>query len=392
MAKNKTLIFCSTRALYPPYLKAAEILVAQHGLTGHIITPEDHIDSPVWQPSGPISRATFDSKSTPLTVHFLPAKMNNAGRFGFLPSDFSRLLKLLDPDYVWIHEEFWQGIAFQVLWHYRFRRGQRIVACVMINHIKRSLPLFSRGFLSRTRLKQILLWPRLDGVMACATKTMDCARRMGLPRSVPVHVNFLPVFGPDYAAPDSIPLPWRRNESFIVGFAGLISEQKGWRVLAEAVERLPEKFKLVIAGDGPQVNELKACIERPGLNGRAIFLGLLSKARLLATYPIFDVFVLPSVTLPYSVEQFGAVLAEAMGCGVPVIGSSSGAIPETIGNAGLVVPERDPDALAGAILKISEEERLRVQFSAAGKERFQAHYSCESYADSISKLFSLNQN
>ena len=58
----------------------------------------------------------------------------------------------------------------------------------------------------------------------------------------------------------------------------------------------------------------------------------------------------PSVTiLPDHREQFGRVLIEAMAAGVAVVGSSSGAIPEVIGDAGLVVPERDPAALANAI-------------------------------------------
>src|SRR5207249_9367682 len=73
-------------------------------------------------------------------------------------------------------------------------------------------------------------------------------------------------------------------------------------------------------------------------------------ARLPGCPKDLDALVLPSVTiLPMHRDQFGRVLVEAMADGVPVIGSSSGAIPEVIGDAGLVVPERDPAALAQAI-------------------------------------------
>lgn len=72
--------------------------------------------------------------------------------------------------------------------------------------------------------------------------------------------------------------------------------------------------------------------------------------------------MLPSLTTPRWKEQFGHVLIEAMACGVPVIGSSSGAIPEVIGDAGLVVPEGIPGALAEAInlLRISEIQRMSL--------------------------------
>jgi glycosyltransferase involved in cell wall biosynthesis len=75
-----------------------------------------------------------------------------------------------------------------------------------------------------------------------------------------------------------------------------------------------------------------------------------------------DVLVLPSVTiLPLHREQFGRVLVEAMAAGVPVVGSSSGAIPEVIGDAGLVVPERDPRALVAGQLRRIVKEALQRQ-------------------------------
>ena len=91
------------------------------------------------------------------------------------------------------------------------------------------------------------------------------------------------------------------------------------------------------------------------------FPGRPSKKELLATYPKFDVLVLPSLTTPDSVEQFGAVLAEAMAWGVPVIGSNSGGIPETIGQAGIIVPEGDVPALARALASLIRQEYPRLE-------------------------------
>jgi glycosyltransferase involved in cell wall biosynthesis len=206
---------------------------------------------------------------------------------------------------------------------------------------------------------------------------------------VPVSVNYLPVFGPDDAAEEGISLPWSRDDSFIIGFAGLLSEQKGWKVLLEAVERLPYSFKVVLAGDGEQRSELEAWLKRPNLQGRAFYAGLLPKRQLLATFPLLDVLVLPSITTSYSVEQFGAVLAEAMACGVPVIGSDSGAIPETVGQAGLIFPEGDSDALTKAIVHLSNDEEGRWQAIANGLENFRNIYCCEIYSRSIADLLKI---
>jgi glycosyltransferase involved in cell wall biosynthesis len=312
-------------------------------------------------------------------------------RFGFEKIAFKLLLKCLRPDYVWIHAEFWQAITSQFLWYYRFNQHPRLVAYVAVNHIEKRTPLVSITwpFLSRTRMRQLLLWPRLDGVSACATKAMECALRIGLPKHVPVAVNNLPVVGPDETSPEDVQRRWQKDDSFVVGFAGALTRQKGWKVLLAAVERLPERFRLVLAGDGEQLAELKSWLQRPGLRGRVCYLGLLPKAQLLAAYPLMDVLVLPSITTPNSVEQFGCVLAEAMACGVPVIGSDSGAIPETIGDAGLVVHEGEPDALADAIFRISENQALRQSASLRAMQKYRSSFSCEAYARSVAQLLGL---
>jgi glycosyltransferase involved in cell wall biosynthesis len=389
--RQRTFLFCSSIALYSPLLRVAEIITRDHRLDGHVIAPQECSVSSHSLTLWGCRPGDADPSNTQLPVHFLAAHKGDVERFGFAPPSLTRLLKQLKPDYIWIHEEFWQGIAQQILWHYRFKRQPRLVAYVAVNHIKQATPLFSwkYPFFSRTRLKQLLLWSRLDGVAACAGKSKECARRLGLPGKVPVVVNYLPVFGPNEAAGEGIDLPWPRGDSFIIGFAGLLSEQKGWKVLLAAVALLPPRFKVVLAGDGEQRSQLEVWLQRPGLQGRACYAGLLTQKKLLATYAQFDVLVLPSITTPHSVEQFGAVLAEAMACGVPVIGSDSGAIPETVGEAGLIVPEGDAAALAQAIQKMSADVDLRRQAITRGLERFRTHYSCESYARSLAEALFL---
>jgi glycosyltransferase involved in cell wall biosynthesis len=101
-----------------------------------------------------------------------------------------------------------------------------------------------------------------------------------------------------------------------------------------------------------------------------------------------DILVLPSISiLPLHREQFGRVLVEAMAAGVAVIGSSSGAIPEVIGSAGLVVPERDPGALAAAIDRLLGDANQRQALIDRGRQRVQERFAWPVIAAQTRDLF-----
>jgi glycosyltransferase involved in cell wall biosynthesis len=96
-----------------------------------------------------------------------------------------------------------------------------------------------------------------------------------------------------------------------------------------------------------------------------------------------SILVLPSLTTPTWKEQFGHVLIEAMACGVPVIGSDSGAIPEVIGGAGLVVPEGNVEALAAALRGLISTPLLHADLAARGRARVLSHYTNEAVASRL---------
>ncbi len=82
-----------------------------------------------------------------------------------------------------------------------------------------------------------------------------------------------------------------------------------------------------------------------------------------------DVLVLPSRTTPEWVEQFGHIFLEAMAMGVPVIGSSSGEIPNVIGDAGLVFKEGDTAQLAAYLGRLYRNKQERSHFAEIGKKK-----------------------
>ncbi len=165
-----------------------------------------------------------------------------------------------------------------------------------------------------------------------------------------------------------------------VGFIGRFEPVKGLDVLLQAFERLTTRASLVLIGRGS---------ERPRLGGEGVHvLSSVAYEQIPSVLKALDVLVLPSVTiLPLHREQFGRVLAEAMAAGVPVIGSSSGAIPEVIGDAGLVVPEREPGPLADAIDAVLSRPELRQQLIQRGRERAAARFSWSIVADQTAALF-----
>jgi glycosyltransferase involved in cell wall biosynthesis len=96
--------------------------------------------------------------------------------------------------------------------------------------------------------------------------------------------------------------------------------------------------------------------------------------------------VIPTETTKRIREQFGRVIVEAMACGVPVVGSTCGAIPEVIGDAGLIFPEGDSRALADALGQMLTDEALRKRLSVAGQQRVE-QYTWDRVAEKTYQLF-----
>jgi glycosyltransferase involved in cell wall biosynthesis len=247
----------------------------------------------------------------------------------------------------------------------------------------------------RTRLanfRREQLWRRYDGVLASAAKSAEAIRAYGMPESVPISIAWLPSLPPPHTTDNGNAsfLPQKREGEFFVGFAGRITAAKGWRVLLAAMTELPENFKCLVAGAGEEEAELRLWCQVPAICSRVRYFGVLEKERLWSFYRALDAFVLPSLTTSHWTEQFGLVLAEAMACGVPVLGSTSGAIPEVIGDCGLVVEENNPAALAQAIQTLAADPELRGRCKEAGLRRFEREFTARAYAARIAKVLGMN--
>lgn len=164
--------------------------------------------------------------------------------------------------------------------------------------------------------------------------------------------------------------PFEMDGRVRIGFIGRLDPIKRVVDLVDAVGLLPEAFELAIYGQGPEERRTAAKIEEGHLGGRVKMKGSIEGP--WGALAEMDVLVLPS-----EAEGFGLVLIEAMAAGVPVVATDVPGIRDVVQNGvnGLLVPVRDPAALAKALRRLEEDSRLRKSLIEGGKLSVQERYS-----------------
>ena len=206
----------------------------------------------------------------------------------------------------------------------------------------------------------------------------------------------------DTATPAITPHPI--DGKFKILFVGRHIERKGICYLIEAAKYLPrDQFEIRIVGVGDLTDKLKAqaanATEARSNNGAAfepaeiIFTGKLSPEALANEYRTANVFTLPAIVdSKGDTEGLGVVLIEAMELGLPVVASNVGGIPDVVvdGVSGILVPEKDPEALAGAYRRLAAEPELVKQLLAGAQKRIAECFSwdkiVERQIDSYKKI------
>lgn len=190
--------------------------------------------------------------------------------------------------------------------------------------------------------------------------------------------------------PHHIP-PWKpppRDHGarpFTVGYAGRLVPQKGLDHLLEAVSRIPGT-RARFVGNGPLLEHF----ERQVAEGFPLEIVTdVDHASMASAYASFDVLVLPSLTTPTWTEQFGRVLVEALWCGVPVVGSSSGEIPWVISTTrgGEVFREGDVAQLQSILERFKASPELRRDMAARGRQAVERLFSVEAVTCTLAEAF-----
>lgn len=284
-----------------------------------------------------------------------------------------RLIDELRPEAAFLEAEMTSAAAFQ--WSRPLRRRGIPYGVQAAENLERPWPLPARLF---RRVS-------VGGASFVASRSPTAASlarrvRADVPTPVvPHHVPAWPEVGDISTG--------RREHGFVAGFAGRLVPEKGLDTLIDAAAGL-DGVAVRLVGNGP---------ERERLTARAVALGVplridtdVRHEQMASAYAGFDALVLPSRTTPTWMEQFGRVLVEAMWCGVPVIGSSSGEIPWVIESTGggLVFEEGDSAALRAAIVELRDFPERRRELGLQGQAMVRETFSVEAVARSLNAALS----
>ena len=173
------------------------------------------------------------------------------------------------------------------------------------------------------------------------------------------------------------------QDRILVGIVATLRSWKGHAFLIEAMTRLPENIELVIVGDGPQREALEQRVANLGLRGRVRMQG--QQADVLPWLRALDIFALPS----FANEGVPQALVQAMLVELPCVTTPIGGIPELAEHerTALMVPPRDPAALAAAIERLAGNEGLRRELGAAARKHCVEGYSYERMLDRMEAIY-----
>ncbi|WP_324718209.1 glycosyltransferase [Carboxydochorda subterranea] len=285
----------------------------------------------------------------------------------------ARLWKAVRPQVVHVHEEPFSLSAAQALALAGLLRPRAaMVFEAWQNLYKRYPPPFS--WVERRVLS------RADHLIAGTSEIQDVLVRKGA--KVPISVVPLGTSMDDFRRVDdpAIRATVRGGASFVIGYVGRLVPEKGVATLLKAAALLEGAWHVVVIGQGPERPALEELARQLGIHHRVSFLGALGHSDLPGYLSAMDVLVLPSLTTPRWKEQFGRVLIEAMACGVPAVGSSSGEIPRVVGDAGLVFREGDSNDLARCLRLLQSDSMLSAQLGMSGVDRVAKHFTWERVA------------
>ncbi len=349
------IVMLSKALVTGAYQRKCELIAAHDGVELTVLTP------PAW--GGQHLERVYTQG---YALREIPVRLGRSFHLHHYPT-LKQALESLQPDLVHIDEE-----PYNYATYHAMRQSQSL-------RVRPRLLFFSWQNIAKT-YPQPFAWfesavlSGVDAGIAGSSAASHLLRAKGFQK--PLHV--IPQFGVDEHA--FSPGRKRRGDNLVVGFAGRLVPEKGVDTLLQALTPF-DNTRAVIAGDGPAAEDLRDRAMTLGIDWRVKFLPQLPSTEMPDFYRSLDVLVLPSRTQSNWKEQFGRVLTEAMACGVPVIGSTCGEIPNVIGEAGLIFPENDASALSGQIQMLLNNEELRQQLGVLGRARALECFTMKHIAD-----------
>lgn len=337
------------------------------------------------------SRLLFGGKFLGPTIegldHFAPSSMNIKHQLQFLllgsNSEIERKLNEFKPDL--IHAHF--GLDSLMILPIAKKLGVPLVTTFhgfdistsRFGLIRSGKPVYINYALFQNKLK------RSGALFICVS---DYIKSLAIKSGYPENKLVTHYMGVD---PDMFSLAEPCEEKLSILHIARLVEKKGTKYLIEAFAKLVKKYPqatLTIIGDGPLSESLQ--ILAAPYSDQITFTGAIPRSKVIEYLKLANVFVLPSVTAANGdSEGLPTVILEAYASGVPVIGTYHSGIPEAVveGETGYLVPERDVNALAGALDALLADENLRKRFSQSGVALVQNRFDIRKQSASLEKHY-----
>ena len=329
-----------------------------------------------WQAKGWQKFLQLETPYPDLTVY--KSKIWFSGRVGafiYAPWTVLRAIKEFRPDIVHVEQEVFSLSGFELALISRLFNLP--IAYFGWENINRRLSL-PRQLMRRFVLNTAKL------IVAGNKEGENLLRQWGYQKTIAV----MPQLGVD----SSLFAPKQRHQQnkFVIGYLGRMLYQKGIDILFSAAKHLSQEnysFKIILCGSGLDHEQLKADAKQQDVSHLIEWRDGVSHDCVPEVMNEFDVLVLPSRTVDTWKEQFGHVLIEAMCMNIPVIGSSSGEIPNVIGRDDLVFPEGDSLALAQIIKRAMDKPEWYESVKKYGRDRVEQNFTHERIAQRLIELW-----
>lgn len=241
---------------------------------------------------------------------------------------------------------------------------------------------FPSNFITKSMLKYVL---------SCAKYIFSTSKAMVLQTSKftnkPMEIT---PFGVD----TNVFHPIEKSNSDDVKIIGCVKSLETYYGIHNLIKAFAEVYKsnknirLKIAGKGNQEEKLKSLAKKLGISECIEWLGFVSPAEnVVKTFNSFDIAVVPSLA-----ESFGVSAVEAQACGIPVIVSDVGGLPETVvdGKSGIIVPPDDIKSLSEAIKSLLNDDAKRAEMGKYGRELVCSEFDSNEIFKGIEKIYEKN--
>ncbi len=359
------VLMLSKACIVGQYQTKLTLLAAKPNLALAVVVP------PAWRDER--GTMTLERKHTSgYDLIVAPIRFNGHFHLHYYPT-LAKILDQVQPDVLHIDEEPYNLATYLALRAMRRLNRRARILFFSWQNISRHYPPPFAWF-------EQMVYRNVDAAIAGNAEAAKILRQKGFAKPLCV----IPQFGVPMAFQ---PIPRAHSTPLTIGYAGRLVREKGIEVLLRALATVSGNWQLKILGSGPLFASLEQLARSLQIGARIHFMPWVASEEMPQFYNSLDLLVVPSLTQPNWKEQFGRVIMEAMACGVPVIGSDSGEIPNVLGDAGIVVTEGNISALATAIQELIQDDARRQALGARGVERARTLFSEQRVVDETYALY-----